>query len=115
MSSSQNGVIFLLLLLLLFLLSASFDLQNRQVFASPVKEQSFERLDPLRRLKHYDGAYDVRNKHYWAVSSISLPNLALILYHTNLYILFATKFSNVKKKKKNHPLLPGVTPQAWTP
>ncbi|GMN34340.1 hypothetical protein TIFTF001_004630 [Ficus carica] len=69
MSSTPNGVALPLLFFLYF--SASFVLQNGQVFASPVQVQSFKRLDPLSSFKYYNGVYDVRNKHYWASTAFT--------------------------------------------
>ena len=79
MSSTPNGVVLPLLFFLYF--SASFVLQNGQVFASPVQVQSFKRLDPLSSFKYYNGVYDVRNKHYWAVR---LLISSLFISHTHV-------------------------------
>lgn len=31
-------------------------------------EMFIKRRDPLNSFRYYDGGFDVRNKHYWAVS-----------------------------------------------
>ncbi|KAL5556788.1 hypothetical protein UlMin_039024 [Ulmus minor] len=71
MSSSNTNRNQAILSFLLLLFSASFVSQVRQVSASPAREQSFKRLDPLRQFKNYNGVYDVRNKHYWASAAFT--------------------------------------------
>lgn len=65
MLNSTNHTLFLLLLL--FLISVP-----RKCLASdsdsPVHGRTFNRPDPLRHFKDYNGDFDVRNKHYLAVS-----------------------------------------------
>lgn len=56
--------------LVLILISTCTFTQNMLVFASPVQEQILQRPDPLRHFKPYNGAYDIRNRHYWAVSLV---------------------------------------------
>lgn len=62
--STNNRLFFLPLLFFLFLLASG----------SPVLGRSFKRPDPLRHFKNYNGDFDVRNKHYLAVSRFSTPN-----------------------------------------
>lgn len=57
---------------ILLLVSTSIFSHKPVAFGSPVQEQRFHRPDPLRHFKFYKGGYDIRNKHYWAVSSISV-------------------------------------------
>ncbi|XP_057500308.1 uncharacterized protein LOC130784448 [Actinidia eriantha] len=56
---------------ILLLVSSSIFSHKFVAFGSPVREQSFERPDPLRHFKLYKGGYDIRNKHYWASAAFT--------------------------------------------
>lgn len=61
MLNSKNRLLFLSLFL--FLISGS-----------SVHGRTFKRPDPLQHFKNYNGDFDVRNKHYLAVSRFSIIN-----------------------------------------
>ncbi|KAL1354551.1 hypothetical protein HN51_006635 [Arachis hypogaea] len=64
----------LLLLAILFLpfISDPFLFQNKcSVSGSPIQGRTFNRPDPLRHFKRYNGGFDVRNKHYLASAAFT--------------------------------------------
>ncbi|KAK7309145.1 hypothetical protein RJT34_05656 [Clitoria ternatea] len=62
---------FLFLPLFLFFISVPLFPQKWSVSGSPVHERSFNRPDPLRHFKDYNGEFDVRNKHYVASAAFT--------------------------------------------
>lgn len=81
---------FLFLPLFLFLVFQ----QTWLASGSPDRQRSFHRPDPLQHFKDYNGDFDVRNKHYVAVSSFSLQTKLSLLYFLNslLYVYFSLDF-----------------------
>lgn len=81
MLNSTNRLLFLSILLL-FLISGFPTVHGR----------SFKRPDPLQHFKNYNGDFDVRNKHYLAVSRFSIINNVyvcmnmIITSHVGAYI-----------------------------
>ncbi|KAL9229841.1 hypothetical protein vseg_005266 [Gypsophila vaccaria] len=57
----------LLFLIFAFILSSNL----RVALASTSSLDYIHRVDPLRHFKHYDGGYDLRNKHYWASAAFT--------------------------------------------
>lgn len=75
--SNPNGVL-LLLPFLFFLVSATSLFSPKWAASgSPTGDPNFKRPDPLRHFHYYNGAYDVRNKHYWVVSSNAILSLSI--------------------------------------
>ncbi|XP_028772798.1 uncharacterized protein LOC114729936 [Neltuma alba] len=61
----------LFLPLILFLICNFVFPQIRLVSGSSVPDKRFQRPDPLRRFKHYNGGFDVRDKHYLASAAFT--------------------------------------------
>ncbi|KAK7406444.1 hypothetical protein VNO78_08070 [Psophocarpus tetragonolobus] len=69
MLNSKNR--FLFLSFFLFLVSIPVFQQKCLVSGSPVRERSFNRPDPLRHFKDYNGDFDVRSRHYVASAAFT--------------------------------------------
>lgn len=88
MFKSKPNRVLLSLILLLFSSSVSTS-------KSVAPKLSFNRPDPLKRLKSYNAAYDINNKHYWAVSSFIHSQLNLLFRIDQLSgLLFSVFFSS---------------------
>lgn len=65
LNSTNHSLLFLLLLLFAISLPRKCLASDSD---SPVHGRTLNRPDPLRHFKDYHGDFDVRNKHYLAVS-----------------------------------------------
>ena len=73
------------------------------------EEPNFKRPDPLRHFHYYRGSYDVRNKHYWAVSYIAswgghilfiLAFLCFVFCEDRTHIINVTEYIGVPTPKQ---------------
>lgn len=89
MLNSTNRLLFLPLLVFLISVPALAS-------GSPVLHgRSFKRPDPLRHFKDYNGDFDVRNKHYIAVSRFSTSTCMIIDSSVRQNYMLASSFHTV--------------------
>lgn len=93
-SMSKSNPMFVSPIIIILLISTS-------TFASPdlvLNQRTSRRPDPLSRFKSYNGVYDIRNKHYWAVSMHFLKKWNLIVpkFNQNVHFFAFLEFPSLQ-------------------
>lgn len=53
--------------------------------------EMFNRRDPLNSFRYYHGGFNVRDKHYWAVSLLSYLLRFYVIFYINFMVNVVTK------------------------